>query len=100
MRSFSERCYDLLRKVPGGRVTTYGEIARGLGCSAYRAVGMAMNRNPYAPEVACHRVVGAGGVIGGFEHGVKQKIEMLKVEGVGVVDGRVVDFESVFWRFG
>lgn len=99
MKSFSERCYDLLREVPEGRVTTYGEIARGLGCGAFRAVGGAMNRNPYAPEVPCHRVVSSGGKIGGFASGAGNKIEILKGEGVEVVDGRVVDFEKIFYRF-
>ena len=47
-KTFAERCYEILKKVPRGRVTTYGEIARGLGCGACRAVGGAMNRNPYA----------------------------------------------------
>jgi methylated-DNA-[protein]-cysteine S-methyltransferase len=99
-KSFSERCYDLLRKVPKGRVTTYGEIARALGSSGARAVGNAMNKNPYAPEVPCHRVVGAGGNIGGFASGVGNKIELLKGEGIRVVEGRVVDFEKFFYRFG
>jgi len=89
----------LLRRVPRGRVTTYGEIARGLGCSAFRAVGNAMNKNPYAPEVACHRVVGADGKIGGFASGCEHKIELLKMEEVEVVDGKVVDFEDKFFRF-
>ena len=98
-KSFSERCYELLRRVPRGRVTTYGEIARALGCSAFRAVGMAMNKNPYAPKVACHRVVGAGGRIGGFASGVDAKVEILKKEGVLVRDGKVVDFEKRFFGF-
>jgi len=89
----------VLRKVPLGRVTTYGEIARALGSKGFRAVGMAMNRNPYAPEVPCHRVVGVGGKIGGFAEGVEKKIGMLKREGVEVKEGRVVDFEKVFYRF-
>ncbi|MCD4771493.1 MGMT family protein [archaeon] len=96
MKSFNERCYEVLRKVPRGRVTTYGEIARVLGSKGFRAVGNAMNKNPYAPSVPCHRVVGAGGKIGGFALGAKKKVEMLKVEGVEVRDGRVVDFEKVF----
>ena len=51
MKSFSDRVYALLKKVPEGRVTTYKEIARALGTRAYRGVGQAMKRNPYAPEV-------------------------------------------------
>jgi O6-methylguanine-DNA--protein-cysteine methyltransferase len=51
MKTFSDKAYDLLRKVPTGRVTTYKEIAHGLGTRAYRGVGQTMKRNPYAPEV-------------------------------------------------
>ena len=97
-KSFGERCYEVLRKVPRGRVTTYGEIARALNSRGFRAVGRAMNKNPYAPEVACHRVVGARGEIGGFASGVKWKVELLLAEGVEIKDGRVVDFENVFMK--
>jgi methylated-DNA-[protein]-cysteine S-methyltransferase len=51
MEKFADKAYDLLRKVPEGRVTTYKEIAHALGTKAYRGVGQAMKRNPYAPEV-------------------------------------------------
>lgn len=51
MKAFAEKAYDLLREVPAGRVTTYKEIAHALGTKAYRGVGQAMKRNPYAPEV-------------------------------------------------
>ncbi len=51
MKTFSEKVYDLLRTVPKGHVTTYKEIANALGSRAYRGVGQAMKKNPYAPEV-------------------------------------------------
>jgi len=51
MKTFAERAYELLRKVPKGRVTTYKEIAHALESRSYRGVGQAMRRNPYAPEV-------------------------------------------------
>ncbi len=51
MKTFSDKAYDLLRNVPKGRVTTYKEIAHALETRAYRGVGQAMKRNPYAPEV-------------------------------------------------
>ncbi len=51
MKTFADKSYDLLRTVPKGRVTTYKEIAYALGTRAYRGVGQAMRRNPYAPEV-------------------------------------------------
>ncbi|MBI9083133.1 MAG: MGMT family protein [Desulfobacterales bacterium] len=51
MKAFADKVYDLLRTVPEGRVTTYKEIANALETRAYRAVGQAMRRNPFAPEV-------------------------------------------------
>lgn len=88
-RAFSERCYALLRKVPRGKVTTYKDLAHALGCKAYRAVGNAMHKNPYAPEVPCHRVIASSGKLGGFASGVKKKIALLKKEGVEVKKGRI-----------
>ena len=51
MTTFAEKAYELLKQVPAGRVTTYKEIAHALGTRAYRGVGQAMKKNPYAPEV-------------------------------------------------
>jgi methylated-DNA-[protein]-cysteine S-methyltransferase len=51
MKTFAEKAYALLRKVPKGRVTTYKEIAHALNTRAYRGVGQAMRNNPYAPDV-------------------------------------------------
>lgn len=95
---FTERCYKLLRKVPKGKVTTYKDIAHTLGSRAYRAVGTAMNKNPYAPNVPCHRVVNAEGKIGGFAHGVEKKIELLNNEGIQIKEGKVVDFSRKWFR--
>ncbi|MFH1401033.1 MAG: MGMT family protein [Nanoarchaeota archaeon] len=97
MRTFSQRCYDVLRKVPKGRVTTYAQIARALDTRAYRAVGQAMHRNPRAPSVPCHRVVASDGSLGGFASGPEAKIRMLRMEGVQVEGGRIVDFKKVFY---
>jgi len=85
MKSFNEKCYAVLSKVPKGNVTTYGEIAKAIGSSrAARAVGNAMNKNPYAPKVPCHRCVGSNGGMTGFASGIPSKIKMLKAEGVVV----------------
>jgi methylated-DNA-[protein]-cysteine S-methyltransferase len=86
---FNEKCYKILKKVPRGKVTTYGEIARALKTRAYRAVGTAMHNNPYAPKVPCHRVVKSDGRVGGFAFGTTKKIKMLKKEGVEIVNGKV-----------
>ena len=98
-KSFSEKCYDLLRKVPRGKVTTYKIIAKKLGTKAYRAVGNAMNKNPYSPNVPCHRVVNSDGKIGGFALGVKNKIKILKKEGIKIKNNKIENFERVVYKF-
>jgi len=81
--------------VPAGRVTTYGQLASALGSRAYRAVGQAMHRNPYAPKVPCHRVIRANGAIGGYALGVRRKIRLLAKEGVRVENGSVADWKEI-----
>lgn len=97
-KSFNERCYALLKNVPKGKVTTYKALAEALGTRAYRAVGNAMNKNPHAPEVPCHRVIATDGSISGFALGVKKKIATLKKEGV-VIKSRMVDLKKYGYSF-
>jgi methylated-DNA-[protein]-cysteine S-methyltransferase len=89
MKNFNNRCYTILGKVPKGKVTTYKEIAKALKSKAYRAVGNAMNKNPYAPKIPCHRVINSGGCVGGFASGSKKKILMLRKEGVEINKGKI-----------
>ena len=96
--SFAERCYALVRTVPKGYITTYAEVAHALRTKAYRAVGNCLNKNPYAPEVPCHRVVASSGQIGGFAWGAKAKMKLLEAEGILVRKGRIVDFEMKLFR--
>ena len=102
-QTFAEKVYELVRRVPAGRVTTYKEIARALDSRAYQAVGQALRRNPYAPEVPCHRVVAACGRIGGFRgrqagDAIEEKSRLLAAEGVACENGRVKDPAAVFFR--
>ena len=96
---FQKRVYEFCKKIPKGKVSTYKLVAKVLRSKAYRAVGNALNKNPYAPKVPCHRVVMSNGSIGGFARGSLEKIELLRSEGVNVKDGLVVDFEKVVYRF-
>lgn len=96
--TFNQKCYELLKQVPRGKVTTYKALANALGTKAYRAVGNAMNKNPYAPQVPCHRVINSDGNLGGFAHGLKRKIEMLKQEGVIIENNKInlASYEHLF----
>lgn len=98
MVTFNERCYEALRKVPKGKVTTYRDLAHVLGTRAYRAVGTAMNKNPYAPKVPCHRVINSDGRVGGFARGSDEKIKMLKAEGIKIEEGKI-DLNQFGFRF-
>ncbi len=101
---FDSKVWKLMERIPQGRVTTYGLIAKKLNTKAYRAVGNACRKNPYAPRVPCHRVVRSDGTVGGFGgktsgKTVEEKIRMLRREGVETRDGRIVDFKQVLFRF-
>jgi methylated-DNA-[protein]-cysteine S-methyltransferase len=79
--------YAAARRVGYGKTTTYGELAKAIGRSdweAARDVGQAMAKNPVALIIPCHRVLAAGGKIGGFSApgGAETKIKMLELEGV------------------
>lgn len=96
---FKKKVYRAAKKVPAGRVTSYKEIARYMGTKAYRLIGRALSVNPYAPVVPCHRVVRSDGSLGGYSAagGIKEKISLLKKEGVYVKNNKVVDFSRVFY---
>ena len=63
---FQRRVYLALLDVPAGETITYGALARRIGCRSAQAVGQALKRTPFAPEVPCHRVVAADGTLGGY----------------------------------
>ncbi len=85
---FFQRIYEALRRVGWGRTTTYGTLAKELGAGpeAARDVGQAMAHNPVPLIVPCHRVLAAGGKVGGFSApgGSTAKLRMLELEGVRV----------------
>ncbi len=93
--NFNQKVWALTSRIPRGKVTTYARIARALGTTAYRAVGNAMNRNPYAPKVPCHRVVGSDGSLTGYAGGLEKKKKMLREEGVAM-HGDKIDLKDVF----
>lgn len=92
----------LLRQIPKGKITTYGELARATN-SAPRAIGQVMRRNPQPGRYPCYKVVSASGKIhgyGGCLRGTKieKKIKLLKKDGVVVVDGKI-DLKKYLHRF-
>ena len=98
MTEFRRRVLTVVRRIPAGRVATYGDVAALAGKPrASRAVGNIM-RNCSEPAVPCHRVIAAGGLLGGYGGNLQLKRELLRAEGVEVGMGRVRGFERARWR--
>jgi methylated-DNA-[protein]-cysteine S-methyltransferase len=97
MSPFARRVIAAVRRIPAGRVATYGDIAAIAGSErAWRAVGTIM-RDCRDPKVPCHRVIGSGGALGGFGGSVQIKRERLRAEGLEVGMARVRHFADVRW---
>lgn len=78
---FQKQVWKALTAIPFGELRTYGDIAKKLGNEkACRAVGMANSKNPIPLIVPCHRVVGAGGKLTGFAHGLTIKEQLIRLE--------------------
>lgn len=84
---FQCQVYEALLDVPLGKVTTYAELAHAINCNSSQAIGQALKKNPFAPQVPCHRVVRTDHTVGGFssstsDENVLRKINLLKSEGI------------------
>ena len=87
---FKNKVYEIVRKIPKGRVMSYKIIARLAGHPrAWRVVGNILNKNKN-PKIPCHRVIRADGKIGGYKDGTKKKIALLKKEGVKIKNKKVI----------
>ena len=96
--AFSFRVLSVVRRIPPGRVASYGEVAALAGRPrAARAVGNIM-RGCGRPDVPCHRVIAAGGRLGGYGGSEFLKRSLLVAEGVIVAGGRVRELDRVRWK--
>jgi O-6-methylguanine DNA methyltransferase len=94
-RSFKVRVLSAVRRIPSGRVATYGDVAKAAGRPrAARAVGNIM-RNCSDTTVPCHRVIAAGGKLGGYGRELFAKRALLLGEGVTVSAGKIKNFKSL-----
>lgn len=100
MTEKAKSLYNLISKIPIGKITTYKIVGDTLGIKSYRAVGQILKRNPDAPTVPCHRVVKTNGELGGYDGSrIADKIRILETEGVKVENGKVVNFENIIYKF-
>jgi methylated-DNA-protein-cysteine methyltransferase-like protein len=101
---FFERVYEVTKRIPPGRVTTYGAIAAFLGSpQAARTVGWAMNASHLAcGYVPAHRVVNRHGLLTGKHHFRNPSLmqELLESEGIRISDDQIINFKKHFWDPG
>jgi len=100
--NFFDKVYIVARKIPFGRVTSYGAIATYLGAArSARMVGWAMNNShSQQEEVPAHRVVNKKGLLTGKHHfdGTNLMQQLLESEGIKVIDNQIQDLDTVFWN--
>lgn len=91
--------YFLVKQIPKGRVSTYGAVASALGNKKYaRIVGRYMKNNPNPDAMPCFKIVKSNGSLGGFDLGINDKIRRLRNDGIIVRNGKIVNFEKVFFN--
>ena len=96
--AFRASVLRVVRRIPAGRVTTYGEVARLAGYpGAARAVGRVL-ASATVTGLPYHRVVGAGGVLGGYGSGPAFKAAQLTAEGLVIRRGRIAAFQQRYWK--
>ena len=101
-KSFFDKVYEVTRKIPFGRVTTYGAIAKCIGSpKAARMVGWALNKSASQDVfVPAHRVVNRNGLLTGKQHfaNFNTMVELLQSENIKVDNDKIIDFEKLFWE--
>ena len=102
MTEFQEKVYSAVKLIPTGKVSTYKHLAEHLSCKSFQAIGQALKKNPYAPEVPCHRVIKSDLSIGGYFGAIEgdeitKKISLLKSEGIELdEEGKLLSEAQVF----
>tara|TARA_Y100000768_G_C23928973_1_gene659050 strand:- start:54 stop:368 length:315 start_codon:yes stop_codon:yes gene_type:complete len=98
--SFFNKVHDVVKKIPYGKVTTYGAIANYLGSGgSARTVGWAMNNSHCFEDIPAHRVVNRNGILTGKHHfsGTNLMQQLLESEGIKVEEDKIVNFDDHYW---
>ena len=101
---FQQKVYNALKQIPKGKVTTYKILASYLNCGSAQAIGQALKKNPFAPEVPCHRVIKTDFHIGGYigemaGSKIEKKKKLLEKEGVTFDVSNKLHDKSVIHKF-
>ena len=99
-KEFFYQVYDVVKRIPYGKVTTYGAIAKYLGSAkSARTVGWAMNNSHQFNNIPAHRVVNRIGLLTGKHHfpGSNLMKQLLENEGLTIENDKIIDFKKYFW---
>ena len=99
-KEFFDQVYDVVKRIPYGKVTTYGTIAKYLGSAkSARTVGWAMNNSHQFNNIPAHRVVNRIGLLTGKHHfsGSNLMKQLLENEGLTIENDKIIDFKKYFW---
>ena len=99
-KNFFEKVYQVVRKIPEGRVSSYGAISRAIGSpQSARMVGWAMNSSHTHEDIPAHRVVNRIGLLTGKHHfqGTNLMQQLLENEGIIVNNNQIQNFQDLFW---
>lgn len=82
MKTFRQKVLEVVARIPRGKVLTYQKVAKKAGNPrGWRAAGNILNEN-YDPKIPCHRVIRSDGSLGGYNRGAKEKLRLLREEGI------------------
>jgi len=97
LTKFQKKVYNVVSQIPRGRVASYQDVAKKLGNkNLARAVGQALNRNPSAPKIPCHRIISKDGRVGGYKFGPRNKRKILLAEGIKFNENNLVSQRYFF----
>ncbi|MCX6740126.1 MAG: MGMT family protein [Candidatus Parcubacteria bacterium] len=100
MTEFEKNVFNLVKKIPKGKVATYQILAKKLGnIKLARAVGNALPKNSHFIIIPCHRVVKTSGKVGNYVLGVAKKIKLLHNEGIRIKRGKIADLAKCLYYF-
>ncbi len=101
-QNFYESVFAVARKIPYGKITSYGAIAKFIGSpQSARMVGWALNKSElHVPPIPAHRVVNRNGLLTGKNHfaNTNTMVELLASEGIIVEDNKITNFKDHFWQ--
>jgi len=96
---FDEKVYELCKKIPKEKVSTYKEVGDKIGVKCYRAIGQALKRNKDPENIPCFKIIKSNGEIGGYQgKNYREKIKRLEREGIKIVNGKI-DLKRFLYKF-